>query len=219
LKPLEVVPAFGRVHLDFIGPFSETSEQCKHLLVAVDSTTLGPEAFPTKTTSAEEVAQILYKEIICRYDTIQNLVTDGGSASRNKLIAELCKLLEIKHTFSSPHHPQGDGKCERMNQTIIKSLRLECKDQTKWAEKVPSVLYSYRASVATPLGVSPYFAFYGREMNVAIDTTLMSDTETAPDVHRYTTELITKLKVVQEAVQGKLRDNNAISKDMYDRKS
>jgi len=173
--------------------------------VAVDSTTSWPEAFPTKTTSAEEVAQILYKEIICRYGTIENLVTDGGSFFHNKLIAELCKLLKIKHTFSSPHHPQGDEKCERKNQTIIKLLRLECKDQTEWAERVPSVLYSYRANVATPLDVSPYFALYGREMNVAIDTTLMSDTEAAPDVHRYTTELIPKLKVVQEAVQGNLR--------------
>jgi len=37
---LEVVSAFGRVHLDFIGPLPETSEKYKHLLVAVDSTTL-----------------------------------------------------------------------------------------------------------------------------------------------------------------------------------
>jgi len=132
LKPLEVVPAFCRVHNDFVGLSPETSDKYKHLLVIVDSSTFFPEAFPTKTTSAEEVAQILYKEIICRYVAIRNLVTDGGSLFRNKLIAELCKLLKIKHTFSSPHYPQGDGKCERMNQTLIKSLRLECKNQSKW---------------------------------------------------------------------------------------
>jgi len=114
-----VVPAFCRVHLDFIGPLPATPKKYKHLLVIVDSTTLWPEAFPTKSTSAKEVAQILYKEIICRYGAIQNLVTDVGSSFRHKLIAELCKLLKIKHTFSSPHHPEGDGKCERMNQTIF----------------------------------------------------------------------------------------------------
>jgi len=90
LKPLEVVPAFCRVHIDFVGPLPETTDKYKHLLVIVDSSTLFPEAFPTKTTTAEEVAQILYKEIICRYGAIQNLVTDGGSSFRNKLIAELC---------------------------------------------------------------------------------------------------------------------------------
>jgi len=63
-----------------------------------------------------------------------------GSSFRNKLIAELCKLLKIKHTFSSPHHPQGDGKCERMNHTLIKSLHLECKNQTEWADRIASVV-------------------------------------------------------------------------------
>ena len=29
-----------------------------------------------------------------------------------------------------------DGKCERMNKTIIESLRLVCKDQTDWAQNI-----------------------------------------------------------------------------------
>lgn len=176
-----------------------------------------PEAFPTKSTSAEEVAQILDKEIFCRYGAIQNLVSDGGSSFRNKLIAELWKLLKIKHTFSSSHHPQGDGKYERMNQTIIKSLRLVCNNQYEWADKIPSVLFFYRASVATPLGTSPYFALYGRQMNMAIDTILIEDIET--DVQNFTAELIPKLKVVQKAIQENLKDSNVASKDVYDRKA
>jgi len=100
-----LVPAFCRMHIDFVGPLPETSDKYKHLLVIVDSSTLFPEAFPTKTTTVEEVAQIFYKEIICRYGAIQNLVTDRWSSFRNKLIAELCKLLKMKHAFSSPHHP------------------------------------------------------------------------------------------------------------------
>jgi len=220
VEAVEVVPAFCRVHLDFVGPLPETSEKYKHLLVIVDdSTTLWPERFPTKTTSAEEVAQILYKEIICRYGAIRNLVTDGGSSFRNKLIAELCKLLKIKHTFSSPHHPQGVGKCERMNQTLIKSLRLVCNKQTERVDRIPTALFSYRARAATPLGISPYFSLYGSQMNVPIDTTLMTDVETAPDIQRYTAELIPKLKLVQQAVQENLEDSNITSKQTYDRKS
>jgi len=40
LKPLEVVPAFCRVHIDFFGPLPQTSDKYKHLLVIVDSSTL-----------------------------------------------------------------------------------------------------------------------------------------------------------------------------------
>ena len=121
-----MVEPFGRLHLDFVGPLPVTPEKFKHILVIVDSSSLWVEAFATKTTSAEEVAHILYKEIISRFGLMRQILTDGGSSFRNKLIAELCKLFKIKHTISSPHHPQTDGKCERMNKTIIESLRLVC---------------------------------------------------------------------------------------------
>jgi len=106
-----------------------------------------------------------------------------------------------------------------MNQTLIKSLRLVCNNQTEWADRIPTVLFFYRASVATPLGISPHFALYGRQMNVPIDTTLMTDIETAPAIQRYTAELIPKLKLVQQAVQENLEDSNIASKQIYDRKS
>ena len=102
----------------------------RHILIVVDSTTLYVEAFPTKSTTAEEVAEILYKEIIARYGVMRELLTDQGSSFKNKLIAQLCKLLNIKHRFSSPHHPQTDGKAERMVQTVIRSLKLICDTQT-----------------------------------------------------------------------------------------
>jgi len=102
LKPLEIQPASYRLHLDFVGPLRKTTEGIRHILVIVDSTTLWIESFPTKTTSAKEVAHILYKEIISRFGVMRQILTDQGSSFRNKLIAELCKLLKIKHTLSSP---------------------------------------------------------------------------------------------------------------------
>jgi len=144
LKPLEVVEPFGRVHINFVGPLPQTTEGYRHILIVVDSTTLYVEAFPTKSTTAEEVAEILYKEIIARYGVMRELLSDQGSSFKNKLIAQLCKLLNIKHRFSSPYHPQTDGKAERMVQTVIRSLKFICDSQTQWAEKLTPVLMSYR---------------------------------------------------------------------------
>jgi len=86
------VEPFGQVHIDHVGPLPNTPEGFRHLLVIVDSTTLLYEAFPTKFTTAEETASILYREIICRYGAMKAIETDGGPAFRNKLMAELCKL-------------------------------------------------------------------------------------------------------------------------------
>ena len=88
-----------------------------------------------------------------------------------------------------------------------------------WADNLPSVLMSYRANVATPLGVSPHYALFGRPMTVGIDTMLLTDMETSPDIQRYTAELIPRLKIVQDAVRENLKDSNVSSKQVYDRKS
>ena len=155
LKPLEIVAAFGRVHLVFVGPSLQTEEGYQHLPVVVNSTMLWVESFPTKSTTAGEVAQVLYKEIISRYGVMLEILTDQGSSFKNKLVTELCKLLNMKHRFSSPRHPQTDRKAERAIQNVIRSLRRICSNQTEWANKTTQVVMSYRASVAIPFGDKP----------------------------------------------------------------
>ena len=49
--------------MDFVGPLPQTTEGYRHILIVVDSTTLYVEAFPTKSSTAEEVSEILYKEL------------------------------------------------------------------------------------------------------------------------------------------------------------
>ena len=219
LKPLEVVEPFGRVHMDFVGPLPQTTEGYRHILIVVDSTTLYVEAFPTKSTTAEEVAEILYKEIIARYGVMREILTDQGSSFKNKLIAQLCKLLNIKHRFSSPHHPQTDGKAERMVQTVIRSLRLICDTQTQWAEKLTPVLMSYRSTVTMAIGTSPYHALYGREMVTGIDTNLLQDFSKSPNMQSYMTHLVPRLKLTHDIVQQNLRDGQIKSKQRYDENS
>ena len=179
----------------------------------MDSTTLWIEVFLTKTASAEEVAHILYKEIISRFGVMRQILTDQGSSFRNKLIGELCKLLKIKHTFSSPHHPQTDGKCEKMNQTIILAIKLTFKDQTDWAQNITPALMAYRATVTLPTGISPHYALFGREMNLGIHSELIKEVETAPDIHSHISELVKKLHVTHGMVQQNLRDSQIPMKD------
>jgi len=64
LSSLPILAPFARVHCDHIGPLLKTAEGFQHLLVVVDATTLWCEAFPCKTTTAQETASILYPETI-----------------------------------------------------------------------------------------------------------------------------------------------------------
>ena len=219
LKPLEVVEPFGRVHMDFVGPLPQTNNGFRHILVVVDSTTLYVEAFPTKSTTAEEVAEILYKEIIARYGVMRELLSDQGSSFKNKLVAQLCKLLNIKHRFSSAHHPQTDGKAERMIQTVIRSLKLICENQSQWVEKLTPVLMSYRSTVSMAIGMSPYHALFGREMVTGIDANLLQDFPKSPNIQSYMTHLVPRLQLTHEIIQQNLRNGQTKSKQYYDKTS
>jgi hypothetical protein len=46
------------------------------------------------------------------------IITDNGSQFISKDFWELTRLLEIEHTFTSPGHPQSNGKLERFHKTL-----------------------------------------------------------------------------------------------------
>jgi len=46
------------------------------------------------------------------------IITDNGSQFTSKDFRELTRLLAIEHTFTSPAHPQSNGKLERFHRTL-----------------------------------------------------------------------------------------------------
>ena len=46
------------------------------------------------------------------------IISDNGSQFISKDFRELTRLLEIEHTFTSPAHPQSNGKLERFHRTL-----------------------------------------------------------------------------------------------------
>jgi len=138
--------------------------------------------------------------------------TDGGPA-----LTELCKLLKIKHIFSSPRHAAGNAKVERTNRTLMSSLKLVCGKQEDWAQYVGPVLYTFRATVSIPLGVSPFQALFGRQMAVGIDLALLKEFESGSDVQSYAADLASKVCLTQDVIEQNMKDRAVRSKVFYDK--
>jgi len=174
LKPLQITDIFQRWHIDLLGPLKETKDGYKYIFLAIDSCSKWPEIHPLKTKEAFEVAKVFYNQIICRYSCPKTILTDCGNEFTNKLLAELCKILDIGRLNTSPFHPQTNAQAERMNSVIGQELRIFCdKAQTKWAELLPSILAGYRFSPSiSSTGYSPYFMLFGREPQFPIDNIL-----------------------------------------------
>ena len=65
------------------------------------------------------VAKCLVNEFICRFGVPEQLHSDQGRNFESKVIKNVCDLLQIRKTRTSPYHPQSDGLVERFNRTLL----------------------------------------------------------------------------------------------------
>ena len=115
---------FESIAMDIVGPLPKTKRNNRYMLVVIDYYTRWPEAFTLEHQDAHSVALRLISEIISRYGAPYVIHTDQGTNFESKLIAELCKLYDIKKTRTTPYHPQSDGLVERLNRTLVDTIAL-----------------------------------------------------------------------------------------------
>ena len=96
--------------------------------------------------------------------------SDQGKQFEGKVFTEMCKLLDIKKTRTTPYHPQSDGMVERFNKTLLTMLRsFVDENQDDWDELLPYVLMAYRAVEHETTCSSPNYLMLGREVATPLD--------------------------------------------------
>ena len=216
LKSLPVEDVFARFHLDYLGPLP-VSNGFRYILVAIDSTSLYPEIHPTKTCDADETAKVLYEQIFCRYGCPLSILTDRGSCFRSSLINALCKIFKVKQIFTSSFHPQTNSRAEHFNSVILKSLRIYCTKESDWSNLLPAIAMSHRASTTTSHGFSPFEVLFGTKMRTPIDTSIINDVRTSPNIDIYLQHMLPKIELTREIAKQNIRDCNKITQFYYDR--
>ncbi|UYV71845.1 hypothetical protein LAZ67_9000651 [Cordylochernes scorpioides] len=79
---------FEHVHLDIIGPLPH-SENCTHILTAIDRYSKWPEAFPISDKTAISVAKAFFRGWISRYGVPATITTDQGREFESHLFKDL----------------------------------------------------------------------------------------------------------------------------------
>lgn len=169
LHPIKIEQAFERIGIDFIGPLEKTKNDNRYILVATDYLTKWPEAKAMKAATAENVAEFIYKEIICRHGCPKIISSDRGTHFRNQIIEKLCEKFKIKHKLSSPYHPQTNGLVERFNRTLCEALAKVSKEENQWDEYIDQVLFAYRTNRHSTTRRTPFYLTYGRKATLPID--------------------------------------------------
>ena len=144
------------------GPLPVTEAGNKYLLIAMDYFSKWPEAYPLPNQEAVTVAEVLVKELVCRFGIPLYIHSDQGCNFESAVFAEMCDLLGMVKTRTTPRHPQSDGMVERFNWTLETQLSVFVDDhQRDWDQLVPLMLMAYRSTVHECTGCSPTSLMFG----------------------------------------------------------
>ena len=205
--------------MDILGPLPRSANGNSYLLVVADYFTRWMEAYPIPNQETVTIAKVLTNEYFLRFSPPEQLHSDQGRQFEAELLAQLCQLLGIKKTRTTPYHPQSDGLVERFNRTILNMMAvLVGEHHDTWEEQVRPACMAYNTSVQSTTGYSPFFLMFGREARVPFQLAYEGCTESPTSVSDYVTNLRKSLNTSYEKVRNTFNLKLARQKEFYDRK-
>jgi len=158
------------VATDIMGPFPTTANGNKYILVASDYFTKWVEAYAIPNQEATTVAGKLVDNMFCHFGLPEQLHSDMGAQFESRVVREMCNMLHIKKTHTTPYHPQGDGLVERANRTIQNMLTTATNGQAnEWENCLPKVCLAYNTSKHASTGYTPFYLMFGRQPHMPLD--------------------------------------------------
>ncbi|CAC5363260.1 unnamed protein product [Mytilus coruscus] len=115
---------------------------------------------------AETVADILFRAWVKRYGCPVEIHSDQGRQYESAVFRELCQLLEINKTRTTPLHPRSAGMIERMTVNDILSKYIK-KHQKDWDEHLDYTVMAYNATPHESTGITPHRIIYGIKLKIA----------------------------------------------------
>ena len=220
LCPIPVEDVFSRIHLDIVGILPESGDnKYKYILIVADSFSKWIEAYPLKTQTSVEIAEVLFREYFSRYGFPIQIVTDRGANLISRVMQQLCKFCKISRMATSAFHQSANSMAERNIGTLIAAVRCYIMSQNDWYNVLPSILMALRATVCTQsTEFSPYEVLFGRIMRTSTDL-LFAPSTGYKDVDEYITQLMPRLQLMRQIALANCDAHQEFYKKQYDRKA
>jgi transposase InsO family protein len=94
-----------------------------------------------RSRDATSLATALVTKVFLGLATFPAVIrSDNALENLSETIAEMNRMLEIRHITGSAYHPQSQGMVERMHQTLNAIMRGLVQDHPEdWEDRVPFV--------------------------------------------------------------------------------
>ena len=220
--PLQTIKAgypMQIVSVDLMGPLPETEDGCKYVMVAVDCFTRWVEVYAIRNQEATTVAKKLVDEIFCRFSPPEQLHSDQGRQFESDLVKEICELLQIRKTRTTPYHPQCNGMVERFNRTLLDMLSTAVGNhQADWQQHIRKLCLAYNSSVHSSTGFTPFFLMFGRQAKLPIDLMYGTNQMEPNTTSEYARCLKDTLQEAYALVRERCQAEHKRQKELYDQK-
>ena len=176
----------------------------------------------TKNRDAKTAAECIFREIVCKYGSPVEIVSDRGFM--DTVLREYMKVLEIHHLPSAAYTPRTNGLDERGHRDLKNIItKLSNGDPRKWIRILPLAEFIMNARISNSTGFSAYYLSHGFEPRLPADELPVLppnffDLTDSVDAANYSAQTLAKLGQNRAAALQKLKVQAIKMKFYYDRK-
>ena len=129
-----------------MGPLPESGKGNKYIMVMVDQFSKWMEIQPLAEISAETTARAAIDNFFSRFGYPLQIHTDQGKNFDGNLFQQMCSLLQITKTRTTPYRPCSNGQVERYNCLLLQLIRCYISTmQRTWDEDLQLLAGAIRA--------------------------------------------------------------------------
>ncbi|GFX83025.1 transposon Tf2-8 polyprotein [Trichonephila clavipes] len=140
-----------------VGGFNYYNSTKTFLHLIIDHATRYVWAFASKSETTETYANCLKQ--LFQIQIPNKLLTDRNGAFTSSRFKRFLRNYNVKQLLTTSHHPQTNGKCERVNQSIVTKLR--CKVNSSPTKILEQVINEYNLTPHSVTKFPPAYLLFG----------------------------------------------------------
>ena len=153
--------------MDLIGEFSPVSSKGnRYALTAICMLTGYTFCIPIESKSAKDVANAYLNHIYCTFGPSRKILTDNGTEFKNKLWAEVYKLIRTEHRVTPVYSPQCNGRIEGFHKFLKATIGKQLQGGLEWDSLIWKATAAYNFFPTQSSKHAPFFLMFGREAAV-----------------------------------------------------
>ena len=161
----------------------------------------------------------MYNDFILWFGFPVRILHDQGGEFENQLFHRLEECCGMVRSRTTPYHPQGNGKTECLNQTLLSMLRtLPEHKKSICKDSLNKVFHAYNCTRHEATGITPYFLLFGRPPRLPIDLIFGVKPASGSNYPAYVKEWQTAMKEAYKLAAKRSQLSDTKGKKHYDRR-